>query len=107
MSIFDLNDETIPVTLPYLVINGWFPEDSTLYDGSRNPYLISPANFICKKHFHGGAIKCTLINTINENDENVYKLEIYYRRGGNKTYVKDDIKNRDILELILHKYELI
>lgn len=93
MGVFDQSlDRVIPITPESLKEDGWEQV---------------PLSGIYAKSFVDGIILCTLVATINHNNELVYKLSFYNKAIGAGYDDYNELIHMDGIDLILQKYGII
>lgn len=104
MSVFDQSlNRVIPITYESLKEDGW--EQIPLCGISHD--ILWPIYGRYEKSFNDGAISCTLVVTINHNNELVYKLSFY--DNIDETVYSDctELTYMDGIDIILKKYGII
>lgn len=104
MGVFDQSlDRVIPITPESLKEDGW--EQVPL--SGISPDIHRPIYEIYVKNFVDGIILCTLVATINHNNELVYKLSFYNKAIGAGYDDYNELIHMDGIDLILQKYGII
>lgn len=104
MSIFDQSlDRVIPITPKSLKEDGW---EQVLLSGI-SPDIHRPIYGIYAKSFVDDIILCTLVETINHNNELVYKLSFYDKVIESGCDDCTELTHMDGIDIILNKYGII